>query len=166
MKSGIHPQYVDHRGGLRLRQHLHHPQHRDQSGTIHVEVCSNCHPFYTGKQKILDTGGRVARFEARYGKRSRSRLAPRRRPPTGRTVGGRRCLSGRDDPGSGCTDPRGVPAMSDPGTTGAVADAARRVRRLEQQLADPAVHADQTAARRLGPPVRRADPDRAHGRRS
>ena len=36
-----------------------------------VEVCSNCHPCYTGKQKILDSGGRVARFEARYGKRSR-----------------------------------------------------------------------------------------------
>ena len=31
-------------------------------------MCSNCHPFYTGKQKILDTGGRVARFEARYAK--------------------------------------------------------------------------------------------------
>jgi large subunit ribosomal protein L31 len=31
-------------------------------------VCSQCHPFYTGKQKILDTGGRVARFEARYAK--------------------------------------------------------------------------------------------------
>ena len=43
----------------------------ETSGKIHVEVCSNCHPFYTGKQKILDTGGRVARFEARYGKRSR-----------------------------------------------------------------------------------------------
>jgi large subunit ribosomal protein L31 len=38
------------------------------SGTIHVDVCSNCHPFYTGKQKILDTGGRVARFERRFGK--------------------------------------------------------------------------------------------------
>ena len=35
---------------------------------IHADVCSNCHPFYTGKQKILDTGGRVARFEARYAK--------------------------------------------------------------------------------------------------
>ncbi|MCL2583299.1 MAG: 50S ribosomal protein L31 [Streptosporangiales bacterium] len=38
------------------------------SGVIHTDVCSNCHPFYTGKQKILDTGGRVARFEARFGK--------------------------------------------------------------------------------------------------
>ena len=39
------------------------------SGKIHADVCSACHPFYTGKQKILDTGGRVARFEARYGKK-------------------------------------------------------------------------------------------------
>jgi large subunit ribosomal protein L31 len=41
-----------------------------KSGEIHADVCSNCHPFYTGKQKILDTGGRIARFEARYGKRT------------------------------------------------------------------------------------------------
>jgi large subunit ribosomal protein L31 len=41
-----------------------------KNGQIHAEVCSNCHPFYTGKQKILDTGGRVARFEARYGKKA------------------------------------------------------------------------------------------------
>ncbi|MHB0928399.1 MAG: 50S ribosomal protein L31 [Candidatus Nanopelagicales bacterium] len=40
-----------------------------KSGAIHAEVCSNCHPFYTGKQKILDTGGRVAKFEKRFGKR-------------------------------------------------------------------------------------------------
>ncbi|HEX4063192.1 MAG TPA: 50S ribosomal protein L31 [Streptosporangiaceae bacterium] len=40
------------------------------NGTIHADVCSNCHPFYTGKQKILDTGGRVARFERRFGKQS------------------------------------------------------------------------------------------------
>jgi large subunit ribosomal protein L31 len=39
------------------------------SGVIHADVCSKCHPFYTGKQKILDTGGRVARFEARYAKK-------------------------------------------------------------------------------------------------
>jgi large subunit ribosomal protein L31 len=38
------------------------------SGEIHTDVCSQCHPFYTGKQKILDTGGRVARFEKRFGK--------------------------------------------------------------------------------------------------
>jgi large subunit ribosomal protein L31 len=38
------------------------------NGVIRTDVCSDCHPFYTGKQKILDTGGRVARFEARFGK--------------------------------------------------------------------------------------------------
>ncbi|KPC69245.1 50S ribosomal protein L31, partial [Streptomyces sp. NRRL WC-3753] len=38
------------------------------SGTVRADVCSDGHPFYTGKQKILDTGGRVARFEARFGK--------------------------------------------------------------------------------------------------
>jgi large subunit ribosomal protein L31 len=37
-----------------------------KNGVIHADVCSACHPFYTGKQKILDTGGRVARFEKRY----------------------------------------------------------------------------------------------------
>ena len=40
------------------------------NGVIHADVCSNCHPFYTGKQKILDTGGRVARFERRFGKKA------------------------------------------------------------------------------------------------
>jgi large subunit ribosomal protein L31 len=41
-----------------------------KSGQIHADVCSQCHPFYTGKQKILDTGGRVAKFEKRFGKKS------------------------------------------------------------------------------------------------
>ena len=37
---------------------------------IHLEVCSACHPFYTGKQKIVDSGGRVERFRRRFGNRS------------------------------------------------------------------------------------------------
>ena len=36
---------------------------RSTKGDIHVEICSNCHPFYTGKQKLVDTGGRVERFQ-------------------------------------------------------------------------------------------------------
>ena len=36
---------------------------------IHIDVCSNCHPFYKGKQKILDSGGRVDRFKRRFGSR-------------------------------------------------------------------------------------------------
>jgi len=35
---------------------------------LNIEVCSQCHPFYTGKQKLLDTGGRVDKFRQRYGK--------------------------------------------------------------------------------------------------
>ena len=37
---------------------------------MHVELCSQCHPFYTGKQKLVDTGGRVERFQRRYGKKN------------------------------------------------------------------------------------------------
>ena len=38
-----------------------------KGNVMNADVCAECHPFYTGKQKILDTGGRVARFERRYG---------------------------------------------------------------------------------------------------
>jgi len=41
------------------------------SGAIHVDVCSVCHPFYTGKQRILDTGGRVAKFEESFNKKAK-----------------------------------------------------------------------------------------------
>ncbi|MGH9101489.1 MAG: 50S ribosomal protein L31 [Acidimicrobiales bacterium] len=46
---------------------------RSTKGELHVELCSECHPFYTGKQKLVDTGGRVERFERRYGRRSNRR---------------------------------------------------------------------------------------------
>ena len=39
---------------------------RSTVSDIHVEICSNCHPFYTGKQKLVDTAGRVERFRQRY----------------------------------------------------------------------------------------------------
>lgn len=39
-----------------------------QGGTINVDICSACHPFYTGKQKLVDTAGRVERFRKRYAK--------------------------------------------------------------------------------------------------
>jgi large subunit ribosomal protein L31 len=41
-------------------------QTRSTKGDLRVELCSNCHPFYTGKQKLVDTGGRVERFQRRY----------------------------------------------------------------------------------------------------
>jgi len=39
---------------------------RSTKANIHVEICSNCHPFYTGKQKLVDSAGRVERFQKRY----------------------------------------------------------------------------------------------------
>ncbi len=68
MKSGIHPEYLVTEVTCNCGNAFTTRSTRS-SGKIHVEICSNCHPFYTGKQKILDTGGRVARFEARYGRR-------------------------------------------------------------------------------------------------
>ena len=41
---------------------------------IHVEICSNCHPFFTGKQKFLDTAGRIERFQKKYGKKAEPEL--------------------------------------------------------------------------------------------
>lgn len=43
---------------------------------IHLDVCSSCHPFYTGKQKTIDSGGRVERFRKRFGNRSPAAAAP------------------------------------------------------------------------------------------
>ena len=67
MKSNIHPEYhvtqVTCTCGAQFTTHS-----TAKGGVIRADVCSQCHPFYTGKQKILDTGGRVARFEARFGK--------------------------------------------------------------------------------------------------
>lgn len=70
MKTGIHPEYVQTQVTCGCGNSFT-TRSTKNSGQITVEVCSNCHPFYTGKQKILDTGGRVARFEARYGRRKK-----------------------------------------------------------------------------------------------
>jgi large subunit ribosomal protein L31 len=69
MKSGIHPEYVVTQITCTCGNTFT-TRSTETGGQISVEVCSACHPFYTGKQKILDTGGRVARFEARYGKKA------------------------------------------------------------------------------------------------
>jgi large subunit ribosomal protein L31 len=67
VKPDIHPEYVETvvtcTCGASFTTRSTAP-----NGQIKAEVCSQCHPFYTGKQKILDTGGRVARFEKRFGK--------------------------------------------------------------------------------------------------
>lgn len=63
MKRGIHPRYM-------LARVVCACGNTFQTGStkpeLHVEVCSKCHPFFTGKQQILDTAGRVERFTRRY----------------------------------------------------------------------------------------------------
>ena len=67
MKLDIHPRYeeieVACACGNTFRTRSTH------EGNLHVEVCSACHPFYTGQQKIVDTAGRVEKFRRRYGAR-------------------------------------------------------------------------------------------------
>ncbi len=48
---------------------------RSTVGNLHVEICSNCHPFFTGKQKLVDSAGRVERYTKKYGKRQKSEPA-------------------------------------------------------------------------------------------
>ncbi|WP_153396060.1 50S ribosomal protein L31 [Ornithinicoccus halotolerans] len=69
MKKNIHPEYVETTVTCNCGQTFT-TRSTATSGALRAEVCSNCHPFYTGKQKILDTGGRVARFQERYGKKA------------------------------------------------------------------------------------------------
>ena len=68
MKPEIHPAYAETTATCSCGASFS-TRSTAKNGVIHAEVCSQCHPFYTGKQKILDTGGRIARFQARYGKK-------------------------------------------------------------------------------------------------
>ena len=65
MKANIHPSYVETQVTCTCGNTFS-TRSTSTSGVLRAEVCSQCHPFYTGKQKILDTGGRVARFQKRY----------------------------------------------------------------------------------------------------
>lgn len=65
MKEGIHPKYVAATVTCACGNTF---VTRSTKPTIRVEICSNCHPFYTGKQKIVDTEGRVEKFMQKYRK--------------------------------------------------------------------------------------------------
>ena len=87
MKEGIHPKYydVDARCACGATWKTRSTKHE-----LHLEICSNCHPFYTGRQKLMDTEGRVERFTKKFGAqtsespqagRREGEEADRRRPP-------------------------------------------------------------------------------------
>lgn len=69
MKTGIHPEYVVSHVRCTCGNEF---ETRSTAPSLNVEICSNCHPFYTGRQKLVDTGGRVERFKRRAAKRSGS----------------------------------------------------------------------------------------------
>ncbi len=64
MREGIHPDYKTATVKCACGETFETKSTRE---TINVEVCSKCHPFYTGKQKLVDTGGRVEKFRKKYG---------------------------------------------------------------------------------------------------
>ena len=66
MKADIHPQYVDAVITCSCGNEIHTRSTKPQ---LHIDICSNCHPFYTGRQKLVDTGGRVERFNRRAARR-------------------------------------------------------------------------------------------------
>ena len=70
MKQGIHPEYVSATVHCSCGNTF---QTRSTKPELRVELCSNCHPFYTGKQKLMDSGGRVERFQRRLEKAGSAR---------------------------------------------------------------------------------------------
>jgi large subunit ribosomal protein L31 len=64
MKQGIHPQYNTVRVHCACGNEF---ETRSTSKDIHVEICAVCHPYFTGRQKLIDTAGRVERFRQKWG---------------------------------------------------------------------------------------------------
>ncbi len=69
MKQGIHPDYVECVITCTCGATYHTRSTKKQ---IHVEICANCHPFFTGQQRFVDTAGRVEKFRRKYTKKSAS----------------------------------------------------------------------------------------------
>ena len=66
MKADIHPEYTETTVTCSCGNTF---VTRSVKSDLHVELCNECHPFYTGKQKLVDTGGRVERFQKKYANR-------------------------------------------------------------------------------------------------
>lgn len=66
MKKGIHPEYTEAKVTCTCGNSF---ETRSTKSSLRIEICSNCHPFFTGTQKLVDTGGRVERFQRRYSKK-------------------------------------------------------------------------------------------------
>jgi large subunit ribosomal protein L31 len=65
MKPGIHPEYQDAHVSCACGNKF---MTRSTKGSFNVDICAECHPFYTGKQKLMDSAGRIERFTKKYAK--------------------------------------------------------------------------------------------------
>jgi large subunit ribosomal protein L31 len=72
MKEGIHPDYKPSKVLCACGNEI---VTRSVRGDFHIEICAMCHPFFTGKQKIMDTAGRIEKFKTRYGNTSSGTVA-------------------------------------------------------------------------------------------
>jgi len=77
MKEGIHPQYGEATVTCACGYSF---QTCSTKSVIKLEICSHCHPFFTGKQKLLDSAGRVERFQKRY-KKTEGKTVRKKRSP-------------------------------------------------------------------------------------
>jgi len=77
MKTDTHPNYVDCKVHCSCGNEF---TTRSTVDSLRVELCSECHPFYTGKQKLVDTGGRVDRYQRRLAKSAAAKAAAKKKP--------------------------------------------------------------------------------------
>jgi len=68
VRAGIHPEYVETTITCACGEAIHT---RSTRPSLRVEICSKCHPFFTGKQKLVDTAGRIERFQRKYGRKKK-----------------------------------------------------------------------------------------------
>jgi len=78
MKQGIHPKY--HAAKVVCGSCHAEFEVGSTQPTLHVDICSNCHPFFTGKQKLVDSAGRIERFMRKYAKKVAAPAAPKAEP--------------------------------------------------------------------------------------
>ncbi len=77
MKEAIHPDYKAAKILCNCGAVI---ETRSTRGDFHVEICSNCHPFFTGKQKLMDTAGRIEKFKTRYAATPGATAKPEAKP--------------------------------------------------------------------------------------
>ena len=78
MKTGIHPAYNEVKVNCACGYSF--PTRSTHKGDIRVEICAHCHPFFTGRQKLVDTEGRVDRFQKKYANTATTRASRKKQP--------------------------------------------------------------------------------------